>query len=614
MALALNNQFNLVMKKEKDLNKGKGQSLTGSGRMIFKLPILSSAFLLALLITGCAKEEAIPGKTRSLMATSSGTPISAPLAPLNLGSAGLYTVLAQSGITTTGATSIQGNIGVWPITGAAMTGFSNAMDNSGIFSTSGRVSGNLYGANYSGTTPGKLSQAIGDMQTAFTNANLLSSPLISSLPAAGNISGQSLTPGIYKYGSSLMVAGSGVTLNGGPNDVYVFQIGSSLTVAAGAVVTLTGGLNASNVYWIVGSAATFGANANFSGIILAKTAVTLNTGDVFTGRIFAQTAVTMIANTVNVPLPSTPTFGYGADIGWVTQMEAAGSKYYNNAGVNQDLYTVLQGKGINAIRLRVFVNPTDGWCNIADVITKAKRAQAAGMNIMIDFHYSDVWADPGHQTVPAAWASQTDMPTLGNTVYNYTYAALSLLKSNGITPTWVQTGNETNGGMIWPLGAIPSSYANFAWLINSGYNATKAVFPSALVIAHIANGYNDPKARTFFDNLKKYGGNWDVCGFSVYPSTAIPWASMNAQVLYTMQDMVARYGKKVIISEAGMSVSDAVNCNSFLTDLISKTQSVAGGQGVFYWEPEAYSNWQGYTMGAFDTNGQPTVAMNAFIH
>lgn len=106
--------------------------------MIFKLPILSSAFLLALLITGCAKDEAIPGKTRSLMATSSGTSISAPLAPLNLGSAGLYTVLAQSGITTTGATSIQGNIGVWPITGAAMTGFSNAMDNSGIFSTSGR--------------------------------------------------------------------------------------------------------------------------------------------------------------------------------------------------------------------------------------------------------------------------------------------------------------------------------------------------------------------------------------------------------------------------------------------------------------------------------------------
>lgn len=599
------------MKSPNSLLKNHSRILSGWNLSTLTLPVLAGTLALSLFLAGCRKEETTT-KSKALMAASTPATLTATLSPLNLGSAGLYTILSQTGITSTGLTSVTGNIGVSPITGAAMTGFGNVMDASGTFSTSGLVSGNLYGANYSGATAAKLSQAIGDMQTAFNTANLLTSPLISSAPAAGVLNGQSLTPGIYKYGSSLMIAGSGVTLNGGPNDVYVFQIGSSLTVAAGTTITLTGGLNASNVYWIVGSAATFGANANFSGVVLAKTAVTMTAGDVITGRIFAQTAVTMIGDKVNVPLPSTPTFGYGADIGWVTQMEASGSQYANNAGVNEDLYTVLQGKGINAIRLRVFVNPTDGWCNISDVIAKAKRAKAAGMNIMIDFHFSDVWADPGHQTIPAAWATQTDMTTLGATVYNYTLASLQQLQANGITPTWVQIGNETNYGMIWPLGSNKTSFTNLAWMMNSGYNATKAVFPSALVVAHIANGFATTAAVNYFTGLSRAGGHWDVCGFSVYP-TATGWSTMNAQVLTTMQNMISVFGKKVMISEAGMSVSSAAACNLFLTDLITKTQSV-GGLGVFYWEPEAYSNWQGYTMGAFDTNGQPTVAMNAFIH
>src|ERR1700749_5005868 len=99
------------------------------------------------------------------------------------------------------------------------------------------------------------------------------------------------------------------------------------------------------------------------------------------------------------------TFANGSDVSWVTQMEASGIKFFNNSGVPQDLFTILAGKGINAIRLRGWVNPTGGWCNLTDVVNKALRAKAAGMNILIDFHYSDTWADPGHQTVPAAWAS-----------------------------------------------------------------------------------------------------------------------------------------------------------------------------------------------------------------
>jgi arabinogalactan endo-1,4-beta-galactosidase len=312
---------------------------------------------------------------------------------------------------------------------------------------------------------------------------------------------------------------------------------------------------------------------------------------------------------------ATTSFAYGSDASWVTQMEASGLKFYNNSGAQQDLFTVLKGKGINAIRLRVWVNPTGGYCNTADVVAKAKRAAAAGMDILIDFHYSDTWADPGHQTKPAAWAS-LDFTTLMSTMYNYTYNTLNTLKSNGITPKWVQVGNETSDGMLWQDGRASVSatnFKNFAWLVNCGYNATKAIYPSALVIVHVANGFNNTTTRWIFDGLVANGASWDICGFSVYPSTS-SWATTDSQVLTNMQDMVTRYGKQVMICEAGMDVNSAATTKSFLTDLITKTKSVSGGLGVFYWEPEAYNSWQGYTMGAFDSTGKPTVAMDAFVH
>lgn len=304
------------------------------------------------------------------------------------------------------------------------------------------------------------------------------------------------------------------------------------------------------------------------------------------------------------------TFANGSDVSWVTQMEASGIKFFNNSGVQQDLFTVLAGKGINAIRLRVWVNPSAGWCNITDVVNKAKRAKAAGMSILIDFHYSDIWADPGHQTKPAAWASLsfTDLMT---TTYNYTLGALNTLKTNGITPTWVQVGNETSNGMLWPDGMASANMKNFAWLVNCGYNSTKAVFPSCKVVVHLANGYDNTTFRWLFDGLKANSGLWDVCGMSMYP-TASNWSALNSECLTNMKDMVTRYGKQVMICEAGFSVSDPTNAEAFLKDLIAKTKTVSGGLGVFYWEPESYNNWQGYTMGAFSSNGEPTAAMSAF--
>lgn len=306
-------------------------------------------------------------------------------------------------------------------------------------------------------------------------------------------------------------------------------------------------------------------------------------------------------------------FANGSDVSWVTQMESSGLKFYNSSGTQQDLFTILKGLGINSIRLRAWVNPSGGWCNTSDLVAKAKRAVAAGMQVMIDFHYSDTWADPGHQTKPGAWASETGTP-LYTSEYNYTISTLNSLKSAGVTPTWVQVGNETNDGMMWQDGRISAgNILAFTYMVNTGYNAVKSVFPSCKVIVHLANGYSDSGFRYVFDLLKANGASYDVIGMSLYPSTT-NWSTYDSECLTTMNDMVSRYGKQVIISECGMSESAATTCKSFLSDLITKVKAVSGGNGlgVFYWEPEAYNNWQGYGMGAFDPTGKPTVALTAF--
>ena len=183
----------------------------------------------------------------------------------------------------------------------------------------------------------------------------------------------------------------------------------------------------------------------------------------------------------------------------------------------------------------------------------------------------------------------------------------------GITPEWVQVGNETNNGMLWPEGKASTNMAAFAQMINAGYDAVKAVFPSAKVIVHVSNGYDNSLFRWMFDGLQLNGAKYDVIGMSLYP-TAANWSSINTQCLINMNDMASRYGKEVMVVEVGMPWDNAADCKSFLADIISKTVSVSGnrGLGVLYWEPQAYNNWQGYTLGAFDNSGKPTAALFAF--
>jgi Ice-binding-like len=261
--------------------------------------------LLFVFTTGCNKENSTPSPTpilTSKLATNAMT-INAvnpdiDFAPVNLRTAGNFTILSETGISTTGTTSILGNIGVSPIAAAAITGFGLILDPSNQFSHTPIVTGKVYAANYAPPTPSKMTTAVSDMKTAFTTANGLIFPAPIVNLYAGNISGRTLAPGVYKWSTGLLISNVGVTLNGAADDVWVFQIAENLTVNNGAIITLRGGALAKNIFWVVTGKATLGTTVNFSGVILSKTLISLNTGAKVNGKLLAQTAVTLIANSV----------------------------------------------------------------------------------------------------------------------------------------------------------------------------------------------------------------------------------------------------------------------------------------------------------------------------
>ena len=234
--------------------------------------------------------------------TANFTPL-APVGPtaVNLGTAGDFAILTKSGISTTGVTSITGDIGVSPAAATALTGFGLIMDTNGQSSHTPIVTGKAYASDYAAPTPAKMTQAVSDMETAFTTANGLTTPAPIVGLYAGDISGRILPPGLYKWSTGVLVTSAGVTLTGGPNDTWVFQIAQNLTINNNAKITLLGGAQAKNIFWVVSGQATIGSNANVSGNILSKTLVSMNTGSRLTGRLLAQTAVTLNASTIIKP-------------------------------------------------------------------------------------------------------------------------------------------------------------------------------------------------------------------------------------------------------------------------------------------------------------------------
>ena len=223
---------------------------------------------------------------------------------VNLGTSGNFAILAKSGISTTGTTSITGNIGVSPISSTAITGFGLVLDSSNQFATSSLVNGKAYAANYAPPTPTAMTTAMRDMQTAYTDAAGRTNPTATEL-GAGNIGGRTIAPGLYKWSTGVSIP-TGVTLSGGQNDVWIFQIAQTLNVGSGAIITLSGGAQAKNIFWQVAGQATLGTTSDVKGIILSQTAIVMNNGARLNGRALAQTAVTLIADSIAAPTGSAP--------------------------------------------------------------------------------------------------------------------------------------------------------------------------------------------------------------------------------------------------------------------------------------------------------------------
>lgn len=220
---------------------------------------------------------------------------------VNLGLAGNYNMLTKTSITTTGVTSIQGDLGVSPAAATSITGFGLIMDSSGEFSKTPIVTGRVYAADYAAPTPSNLTTAVSNMETAYTTANNLVTPAPIVDLYAGDISGRILPPGLYKYNTGVLITNAGVTLSGGVNDTWVIQIAQNLTINNSAIITLLGGAQAKNIVWVVAGQATLGTNVDFSGILLSKTLISLQPGAKVTGRLLAQTAVTLNNNIVVLP-------------------------------------------------------------------------------------------------------------------------------------------------------------------------------------------------------------------------------------------------------------------------------------------------------------------------
>ncbi|MEV0402374.1 glycosyl hydrolase 53 family protein [Actinoallomurus sp. NPDC050550] len=314
-------------------------------------------------------------------------------------------------------------------------------------------------------------------------------------------------------------------------------------------------------------------------------------------------------------LPATPasaaTFVKGADVSWLPQMEATGYTFYDSSGVQRDLLTILKGYGINAIRLRTWVNPSsnpsNGHCSIAETAAMAKRCKSAGLPVDIDFHFGDTWNSAGVQNPPAAWASMSYSQML-QAMYDYVYHSMNVIKANGVTPGWVQIGNETNGGICHPVGSV-SKPTQMTGLLNAAYDMVKEVFPSTPVLVHLAQPQNLDSVYGFLDAYKSNGGKWDITALSSYAS-----GSNITGVLSNMAAIQSKYGKPVMQVEFGGRYDRPDRTRTDMQTFITGLKNF-GGLGLFYWEPEVYSPFNSYASGAWDpATRRPTTALNGFLN
>lgn len=315
-----------------------------------------------------------------------------------------------------------------------------------------------------------------------------------------------------------------------------------------------------------------------------------------------------------VPVVKETGFARGADVSWLTQMEFEGRKFYTPGEDRKEMECMELLRdycGVNAIRLRVWVNPTEEpWNSIDDVVVKARRAERLGLRIMIDFHFSDTWADPGKQIIPKDWEN-LKFDALKKAVAAHVNKTLIALKKAGAMPEWVQIGNETTHGMLKPAGSVDNP-SQLVELNNAAYAAAKKIFPDVLTIVHLDCGNNPWIYNRMFDFFEQFGGKYDMIGMSLYPDMIVhrgeadSWQKVADDCIANINALKEKYGKPVMICEIGMPYDQPEACRDLITKMMS-----ADVKGIFYWEPQTSGNYYGYTLGAFD-NDAPTAALDAF--
>ena len=335
--------------------------------------------------------------------------------------------------------------------------------------------------------------------------------------------------------------------------------------------------------------------------------------------LFAVTALLLTACYHRTDSPR-GSWARGCDLSWLSEME-------HDHMFDYDCIEELRGLGMNAVRLRVWVNHTTGWSNKEDMVYLAKRASKSGMRIMIDIHYSDFFADPSHQTIPEAW-QHYDYETMCEAVREHTLDVLYALKEVGVKPEWVQIGNETPNGMLWPTGKVTRNeghWVQYAGLTRVGYEAAKEAFPDIIVIVHVDNAYE--RRDWFWESMQANGGKWDMIGLSHYPMMSAwnggkSWQEMNDLAEENIKRLIHDWHCKVMVAEIGMFANNPES-EVAMADFVARAQAIDSCAGIFYWEPEVYGGWRpaeyiplgwgSYDMGAFTEEGKPSEVMRILL-
>ena len=341
-----------------------------------------------------------------------------------------------------------------------------------------------------------------------------------------------------------------------------------------------------------------------------------------------------------------PEFWLGADIGWCTEYEAQGHKFYNKDGQERECTALMKELGLNAVRHRVWVDPSShgNWCGKEDLLVKCQRAKALDMAIMVDFHYSDWWADPNKQNIPAAWSGHS-YEQMKEDLRAHTVEVLQMLKDNDIEPKWIQVGNETRNGFLWSvksneygwpeldengnttiiesMGHAKHNPEQYAGFFKAGYEACKSVFPDAIVMVHLDNGFDKELYDWNLGILKACGAKWDMIGMSLYPYWALEGGYLDDEdqtitdCIENIRYVSEKFGSDIMIVETGFYVDEndperLERGRRQLARVIRESMNETGGRckGVFYWEPECRPSQ--YRLGAFTEEGHPTVIMDAF--